>query len=32
MVLEPDGTSKFTNPSAEALLDEHGDLVQRTGA
>ena len=28
MVLEPDGTRKFTNPSAEALLDEYGELVE----
>ena len=27
MVLEPDGTLKFANPSAEALLDEHGVMV-----
>jgi len=32
MVLEPDGDLRFTNPSAEALLDEHGDLVhERVG-
>jgi two-component system nitrogen regulation sensor histidine kinase NtrY len=28
MVLEPDGARKFTNPSAEALLDEYGELVE----
>jgi len=27
MVLEPDGNLKFTNPSAQALLDEHGEMV-----
>jgi len=27
MVLEPDGDLKFTNPSADALLVEHGALV-----
>ncbi|MEX1310707.1 MAG: ATP-binding protein, partial [Candidatus Sulfomarinibacteraceae bacterium] len=27
MVLEPDGEVSFANPSAEALLEEHGDLV-----
>ncbi len=27
MVLEPDGNLKFANPSAQALLDEHGGLV-----
>jgi len=27
MVLEPDGDLKFTNPSADALLAEHGTLV-----
>jgi signal transduction histidine kinase len=29
MVFEPDGHLKFANPSAEALLDEYGGLVQR---
>jgi two-component system nitrogen regulation sensor histidine kinase NtrY len=27
MVLEPSGEVSFANPSAEALLEEHGDLV-----
>ena len=27
MVLEPNGEVSFANPSAEALLEEHGDLV-----
>jgi len=27
MLLEPGGNLKFTNPSAQALLDEHGELV-----
>jgi len=27
MVLEPEGKLTFANPSAHALLDEHGDLV-----
>lgn len=29
MVLEPGGEVSFANPSAESLLDEHGDLVHR---
>jgi signal transduction histidine kinase len=27
LLLEPDGTVSFANPSAEALLEEHGELV-----
>ncbi len=29
MVLEPDGTVSFANPSAGSLLDEHGDVVHQ---